>query len=509
MTSISSDELFFRSIVRSYIEAPRFLQRDWLVHDLEACFAQPGCRFVVLTREPGAGKSGFVAQLASDHPDWLVYFIRRDQRTSLGEIGGRSFLLRIGVQLSACRPELFALDQVRIDVEQQIGTVQNSGEVVAARIDKIRASLFHQTLIRIKQEIEQAGGSVDGIRINEWIADPSVMQVDDLQQMALFGPARTLARVQPAERIVILVDGVDELRYREGEENLLDWLTNCPPIPENVRILITSRPPQGLLNNFMAKRGDEVAKLRIKTADDRVQNDMRTYAVKLVEPAEMVAAIQETRRTKDEFLDNVVSKANGNIGYLAALGRSFDQALAKEERRPLLHELLSLEQLPADIQNLFAFFLHQIENGPGKDPVKVRDPQTRKMQSMNTWTELHYPILALLAVALAPLTVDQVHALTETFAERQQVVQAIGWLEQFLDRVDVLDRVDGAVRLYHSTLVEFLTAEKTRDVTETTDLYVDAGKEHLRLADLLEGEGWPDAIWQDCPDDPREQGRRN
>jgi hypothetical protein len=516
MTSLSSPDLFFRSIVRNYIEAPRFLRRDWLAQDLEACFARPGCRFAVLAAEPGAGMSAFVAQLASDHEDWLVFFIRQDQRTSLGEIGVRSFLLRTGLQLAAVRPELFALEQIRIEVEQRIGAVEEGAAVVAAKIRTMIATPFHQSVLRIKQEIEQARGSVGGILIDEWITDPSLIAVDDLQQMALFHPARILARLQPDRRIVILVDGLDELRYREREENLLDWLTNCPPIPENVRILLTSRPPQGPLQNFIAKRRDSVAMLPLRETDDRVQDDMRTYAAHLVAPAEMVAALVETRRTRDAvldeaethrirdaFLDEVVSKAAGNIGYLAALGRAIDQALASAERRPLLQQLLSLQQLPPDIQGLFAFFLQQIANGPGQGAVKVRDPQTGRIGLVDAWTELYHPIMAILAVALEPLTVDQVHALINTLAERPQVVQAMDWLEQFFDRHS------GTIRLYHATLVEFLTATGTRNDPATTGLYVDAVSEHLRLADLLEGQGWPEAIWQDCPEEPREQGRRD
>ena len=128
MTTANYDDLFYRGIVRNYIEAPRFLPREWLAHELEACFVKPGCRFVVLAGEPGAGKSGFVAQLADEHPRWPVYVIRLDQRTSLSEIGVRSFLLRIGFQLAATRPELFELEQVRITVEQRVGKVLDRGK---------------------------------------------------------------------------------------------------------------------------------------------------------------------------------------------------------------------------------------------------------------------------------------------------------------------------------------------------------------------------------------------
>ena len=82
------EDLFFRATVRSYVEDnPRFLRRDWLAEEVEARLDNPDCRFLLLTAEPGAGKSTFLAQLAYDHPKRPVYFIRRDQRTPLGDVG--------------------------------------------------------------------------------------------------------------------------------------------------------------------------------------------------------------------------------------------------------------------------------------------------------------------------------------------------------------------------------------------------------------------------------------
>jgi len=75
------DDLFFGSLIRGYVdENPRFLSRDWLMQVLEARLAEPGKRFVLITAEPSAGKSTFMAQVADAYPRWLRYFIRRDPR---------------------------------------------------------------------------------------------------------------------------------------------------------------------------------------------------------------------------------------------------------------------------------------------------------------------------------------------------------------------------------------------------------------------------------------------
>jgi tetratricopeptide (TPR) repeat protein len=499
MIGSTQDELFFRDIVHSYIDAPRFLRRDWLAAELQQRLEEPNCRFALLTAEAGAGKSAFLAQLANDHPDWLCYFIRRDQRTSMGESSGRSFLLRIGFELAAIRPNLFDLEQIRIEVQQRIGVANEN--VIGATIERIRASPFHQTVVQITQDIRRGQGSVTGLRIGEWIADPRLIEIDDLQQMALFAPARSLLRISPDARIVILVDALDELRFGEASGNLLEWLTNCPPLPENVRIVLTSRPSSQQLDVFIEKRKDSLALLALEASDHRMRDDIRTYAAALVEPAEISAALKETGRTRDAFITELTLRADGNIGYAAALGRAFDQALRNPEQRPLLIELLRLERLPDDTRQLFAFFLRLIETGPGAKSIKMTDPNTGKAAILEAWPELYQPILALLAVALEPLTLDQIHILSASLAERNQVGQAIGWLEQFLDKIG------GRYRLYHATLASFLTAPETRADEKTSYLWIDAHKEHRRIASVLEGQT-PETIWQDSSD-PAEQGRRD
>jgi tetratricopeptide (TPR) repeat protein len=501
MLDSARTELFFDDIVRAYVDAPRFLRRDWLATDLYASLDQPNTRYASLTAEPGAGKSSFVAQLAHDHPDWLRYFIRRDQCTALGEKGPRSFLLRIGFQLAARRPELFDLEQIRIDVQQRIGTAEIDSNIVGAKIERIRASPFHQTVIRIRQEVERANGSILGLQIGEWIADPRLIDVDDLQQMALYAPARNLARLRPAARIVILIDALDELRLEDDSHNLLDWLTSCPPLPENVRIVLSSRPASGQLETFVWARRDSLAKLTIDASDARVQMDIRRYATTLVQPAEIATAVHQAGRTADQFIDDLTAQSDGNLGYVAALGRAFDHALDHPERRALLLELLEFDYLPQDIQELFAFFLRLIQNNPGRTKFPITDPQDGTTIFLEKWPQLYRPVLAALSVTLQPLSLDQIHALTNSLADRDEVVQAVGWLEQFLDRIN--DRY----RLYHATFAAFLMAPDTHANPKTSDLWIDSGKEHRRIASLLEARGPPELIWQDCAD-VREQGRR-
>jgi hypothetical protein len=62
-------DLFNETLVQSYVEGLRFVERPWLAERVEAALKKGRCRFVLLTAEPGAGKTAFMAWLAGhSHP---------------------------------------------------------------------------------------------------------------------------------------------------------------------------------------------------------------------------------------------------------------------------------------------------------------------------------------------------------------------------------------------------------------------------------------------------------
>jgi hypothetical protein len=97
-----------------------------------------------------------MAQLAADRPTWLRYFIRRDQRTPLGDVGVRSFLLRIGYQLAALQPDIFTSERIQLSVEQRVGEIEARGEVVGTEVRRILASPFYQKALEIRQNVERS-----------------------------------------------------------------------------------------------------------------------------------------------------------------------------------------------------------------------------------------------------------------------------------------------------------------------------------------------------------------
>ncbi len=498
-TTTRDGDLFNEALIRSYVDDnPRFVERDWLWQRVQTALFQPNCRFVLLTAEPGAGKSTFMAQLAADHPPaagrptWLRYFIRRDQRTPLGDVGVRSFLLRIGYQLAALHPDLFTQERVQLSVEQRIGEVEAKGEVVGAVVKRVLASPFYQKAVEVRQHVERNAGRIVGLKLEELVIETRQLDPSDLQYMALLDPARALLQRDPVVQIVVLVDALDEIRYHDVEDNILKWLTNCPELPPNIHFVLTSRRPDTALQVFCDKQRPFVQRLTIDPESEPVQHDVQVYVDRLVAQPQIAAELASTPQGVGAFAVQLAEKANGNLGYLDALARALDSALARKDA-VLLRATLDLRNLPDELEDLYAFFLHQIQVEANDLAVGVTVPDSYKPLYLPAWPAVYMPLLGVLAVAAEPLTPDQMKDFGGIDADPAYVKDALGCLHQFLDDVD------GRYRLYHATVPDFLTDPSTKANPQTNDLYQDSAVSHRRILHYyqqLVGD-WPAARWSE------------
>ncbi len=509
------DDLFFQTTVDHYVQTPRFLRRDWLAAEVDKRLDDPECRFVLLTAEPGAGKSTFMAQLAHDHLRWPRYFIRRDQRSPLAGAGARSFLMRIGFQLAESYPGLFTRDDLVLDVEQEIGTLHEEGAVLGIDIKKLIVSPFYRrVMVRVRQNVQQVGGSLWGMRINTVIAEPRLLPLDDLHHLALFDPARQLG-----QSVVILLDALDELRYHDRQDNILGWLTNCPSgdLPANVRFVLSSRPPDEALELFCTAQTLQVRTITLKVDDResepgrpsakaegqegepgrsseigrRLRADARTYADQVVDSESLGRYWASAGKTPAAFAAEAAAKAAGNLGYLDAIARALDQAIEHKDA-DTIQALLSLRELPGDLKELYIFFLRRVKDQVKDLGVKVTDSATGPAVYGYIWDEIYLPALGAMSIAREPLTLAQIQAFGNIRVEWSYFAGAMERLGQFLDRLG--DRY----RLYHATLPEFLTASETKQAPATADLYLEPAICHGRVVQFyrqLVG-GWAQANWQ-------------
>jgi hypothetical protein len=500
----ASADLFSEALVRSYVdEDPRFVERPWLADLIQEKLADPGCRFLLLTGEPGSGKTALMAWLARQHRDWPRYFIRRDSQVPLNSGDARSLLFALGHQLAALRPRVFHPDRLEVVVRQHLGEVAPGGRAVGIKVEDLEVSPFYATALRVEQEAGLVAGELAGISAARLVAEERFLELANLQYLALLEPAALLLREEPDIRLVLVVDALDELRYQAGRESALDWLAACPELPANVRFLLTSRPDEPLLELFRRRQGEWLREAAIDADSDELTQDLTRYATSFATEPKVAALLDEEQIAHEDFVGAAVTHAEGNFQYLAALFRGIEHTLAalahaetgqESEWRAELGRLLRLEEVPAGLGELYSFFLSLIRDDVAAEGVEVPGARPGERERLPAWEGLYQPVLGVLAVAYEPLTAVQIAPFGAIKAEERWLRGALARLTQFLDHKD------GRYRLYHASFPEYLTAAETRE--SHPDDYLDPTEWHRTIVGSYRRSttDWNEVPWEEVDD---------
>jgi hypothetical protein len=425
----------------------RFVGRQWLIRDIEGALEVPDCRIILLTGNAGIGKSSVLAEIARRRPEAFTFFLRRDSIHALRSGDARSFLLDFGFRLADARPELFTRDREKIDVGQDASEVDEKGEMVGVRVARMAASPFEQVAIEVRQRVGRVAGRVAGIVIEEYVAEARRLTVDDLLEMAVRRPLARLAAESPDQRIVVLLDALDEVMLRrDGASNpadLIDLLADVHHFPSNLRLVVTSRKGTHLAPLLEL---DHVQHLEL--LQDQPENiaDLETYVTESLKTISVVA----TGHLK-KFRERILHKAAGNFLYASMILRTLVHATEEDyDRDPLAF----LETLPPDLAGVYAALLRRTI------------PTIERKYDRVTWAESLHPILSVLAVARRPVSIPELATLTAISAVR--TTSLLSDLAAFLDV-----REDNGIqaRLFHVTFGEYLISANDAmyrvDVKET------------------------------------------
>ncbi|MCO1575681.1 ATP-binding protein [Crossiella sp. SN42] len=452
--------LSFAEVVEQHTGAG-FVDRGWLRAEVEAALDRG---HVLVTGEPGAGKTSLLAALAEGHPDWLRYFARRDSRTTLAGTDVQSFLLAVGHQLARQRPEVFQPERLGVVVRQRVENVAAGGRVVGIRIEDLTASPFHRTaVLEVEQRLGGVAGSVSGVEIGRANLEPRLLEPDNLAHLALLDPAEALHRLDPAARIVILVDALDEL----AGSSLLDWLAGGPELPSNVRLVLSSRPHAELGPLRLARALTEVP---IDPGSGRVTADLLAYAGKVLSVEPVASAVAARGELLDQFHRNVVTRAAGNFLYLATYAR----ALAEADPA-LTGRLLGFDGIPPGLDGLYGFFVETARADLRRlGQLEIREPTGPQDRLTDPWLGLGQPILGVLTVAREPVSTAELLALGGIRVWPRAVRAALSRLRWLL-----AERAD-RISLYHASIGEFLRGEAAH--RDHPDCAVDETEWHQRIA---------------------------
>jgi hypothetical protein len=485
--------LFFEELVSRYVDDRYFELRPWLEEELITAL-RGDFPVLLLEGEPGAGKTALLASLARSHRHWLRYFIRRDSREPMRSGDARSFLFAMGHQFAALHPELVTSAQLDIEVNQEVEELAFGGRAVGARIEEIVASPFYRTALRVRQHAQLVAGELEGLHVGRLTVDERMLDLGNLQQIALMEPAERLHATEPDEPMVILVDAIDELARGSQGMDIVRWLATVPTLPGNVRVLLSSRSRPDLLRQLVARYGDGLHRYHFATRSSNVRADLRRYAGNRIDRSALREVLPERGTPIDSFVEQAVDSAEGNFQYLETLFRALEE-YARVGDDASIAQLVVPSGLPPGLDDLYVFLLTGLRAslesatveragaGPFDSPVRLA-----------AWPTLYQLLLGVLAVAMRPLTRDQLAAFVFTPPGDR-------WLSEALESLGpLLDHRESSYSLYHGTLAEFLTRHETR--FRHPDMYLEPSEWHLAIVRCYRNQAanWSAVTWEDVDD---------
>lgn len=453
---IGKAEFFFEPLIAKYVDDKSFIARRWLSDRIVAHLEHSTQQIVLLIGEPGAGKTSLLAHIARLDPTTLRYFLRSDSRLPAASGSARSFLGRVGHQLATLRPELFVSDRRSITVEQDIGALGVGGRLVGISVDKLVVSPFYQTAIHVKQQIDIADGEIIGIEAAQVVADEQLLDLADLAHLALQGPAEQLAIQQPEEAIRIIIDGLDELRFRREELSVLDWLVTSPEFPGNIQFILSCRKDDDILQKLSQLGQGAMIVETIDPDASEVRNDVAAYIQRSVTNLSQAPAAEFSIGGAARLTAEIERSAAGNFQYVAAFFATLNDAIVAHNFR-LASNLVTQSRLPDTLTELYAFFLNLVRDSAHEMRVPISDSSDEHAW-VPAWSTLFRPILEVLAVAREPVGRDEIGYLAGLEVQQSWIDEALRMLDQFIDS-GIHER--GRIQLYHQSLVDFIVGKES------------------------------------------------
>jgi len=352
-----------------------------------------GARVLLLTAQPGVGKTALMAWLAGageDPDDPELAAVRRRVSAAIDAV---HFCTETRTSSdTALDPSQFSQSLAK-QFGQQFATY---GEVLASQTGIV---------IHAEATAEQNYGDLAAVRVGSlYAADPAGLY------WRVLGALEQVLAAQP-RRVTILVDGLDEAELWRFAPKIGELVAGGDALASGIRFLVSTRPLTNVTCRF---RGPKPIDLDASPDDNR--RDVRDYASARLgadADADLLARIDETSR--------------GNF-LVAKMVLDYWQAHR--------NELGSTLELPtsSNLDEIYQVFL-------GREYESVGDPR---------WTAQARPILGVLGVAQAPLSAARLAFILEMDDDGLQ--DALRRLAPYLSGT----RPGGPFDLYHQSFREFL-----------------------------------------------------
>ncbi len=293
-----------------------FTGREWVFQAIDDWLRDRDERFLLLTGEPGIGKSALAARLTQVRDDVVAFNFCTAGRSASSNPSAviRSLAAQLGAHLPGYGIAL-------------ANTVAPTHLTIEVNIDVESMS----------------GGQVTGVIINHLHAS----SLRDEVEILLRAPLTALAA--PPAPAMIVIDSLDEAaaysRHDEGT-GLVALLSALDDMPEWMRFLCTSRPDRRVLRHFASAHS-----LVLEPGSPDNARDIRGYIGQRVQQPSVQQRLTD-EVTEGALAERLAELASGNFLYIAVLISDIAQGL---------QQLTSIDALPRSLDEIYHRFLLRLE----------------------------------------------------------------------------------------------------------------------------------------------------
>jgi len=299
----------FQSDIQRLTE--NFVGREWFFEQVDAWLATMQPRVLLLTANPGVGKSAIAARLTQVRGSNLLAYHFCTSRDSSTIVPNRI---------------------LRALAAQFIETLPGYGEALANTIDAYR----NEINVNIRVET-QLGGKIIGVHIENLIASNPHEVLDIL----LRHPLQQIA--PPLDPAFILIDSLDEAVTYSNGEHFPQLLSKVADLPPWVRVLCTTRPDRRVLRYF-----DTLDPFVLAADSQENLTDTARYIAVRITDAPVADRLQRAGVDAKRFRLHVAELAQGNFLYTEVLLN--DIAAGRQS-------LADLATLPHSLDDIYHKFL--------------------------------------------------------------------------------------------------------------------------------------------------------
>lgn len=410
---------------------------------------------------PRLRESGFVSDLADSYlPAWPVF-----ERLDLDRFTGRVWLT------NAVDDFLARYDRGYFILEADAGLGKSA---FLAHLVRERGWIHH--FVELARGQDGIGPGLRNLAAQialtwkpEYAGPLADVSRPDLLQNLLFSMAEQRDKTAPGEKIVLVVDGLDESAALPGQN-----VMGLPRVlPSGFYFLVSQRPVQVFLETDAPR-----VVFRLAT-EKRNEDDMREFLKRAAISERVAALLVESHIASADFVSTLLERSQGVWIYLHYIL----EELERGERRPL-----DLETLPHGLWSYYARHWRRHRAGPD-------------------WSTVELPLLASLAAAQEEVS-ERLLCVFAGVSDTTLVKRLLQ--EEWRPFLAASAGDERRYRCYHASFREFLEGNADRShLTEweealTDELAAATGTAHGRIADrALEAWGGFDGGLKSLNDPPR------